>query len=109
MCSMRHGSGLNGMLFTNMVDVSDCISVYLGSQTSLLFHHTIRCSNMSIWLGPGLKFLQRTWRWNLATVDEPVSSPQELAELTLKFNGCLASSDWVDGSLPPYHFFMDQF
>jgi U3 small nucleolar RNA-associated protein 20 len=50
-----------------------------------------------MWLGPGLKFLQRTWRWNSATAEHEPILLQESAELvtfTLKFNGCLASSNW---------------
>jgi U3 small nucleolar RNA-associated protein 20 len=63
-------------------------------------------ADMSMWLGPGLKFLQRTWRWNSVAAmttttttehDEPMSV-QESAGLVvtfaLKFNGCLASSNW---------------
>ena len=119
-CSVRQGSRLNGMLFTSIVDVSDHICIaYLESQISLLFaqldalpltipdlHRTLLryvtalflAADMSMWLGPGLKFLQRTWRWNSATAKHEESmSPQELAismTFTLKFNGCLASSNW---------------
>lgn len=47
-----------------------------------------------MWLGPGLKFLQRTWRWNSAATEDESMSLQELVTFTLKFNGCLASSNW---------------
>ena len=51
-------------------------------------------ADISMWLGPGLKFLQRTWRWNSATAEqEPMESAGSVA-FTLKFNGCLASSNW---------------
>ena len=119
-CSVRQGSRLNGMLFASIVDVSDHIYIaYLESQISLLFaqldalpltipdlHRTLLryvtalflAADMSMWLGPGLKFLQRTWRWNSATAEHEESmSPQELEismTFTLKFNGCLASSNW---------------
>ena len=88
---------------------------YLASQISLLFsqlealpltisdlHRALLryvtalfvAADMSMWLGPGLKFLQRTWKSYSATTEH---EPQELAVLvtfTLKFNGCLASSNW---------------
>lgn len=91
---------------------------YLESQVSLLFaqldalpltipdlHRTLLryvtalfvAADMPMWLGPGLKFLQRTWRWNSGTAEEELMSPQELKVLvtfTLKFNGCLAASNW---------------
>ena len=54
-------------------------------------------ADTSMWLGPGLKFLQRTWRWNSATTEhEPMSLRESAGIVTfaLKFNGCLASSNW---------------
>ena len=88
---------------------------YLVSQISLLFaqldalpltisdlHRTLLryvtalfvAADMSMWLGPGLKFLQRTWRSCSATTDYEPQESAVLVTFTLKFNGCLASSNW---------------
>ena len=106
-CSMRHGSRLNGMLFVSAVDGSKNFP-YLASQISLLFSQlealplTISdllraflryvtalfvAADMSMWLGPGLRFLQHTWRSCSAT-------EQNLMDASLLQIG-------VDGSLSP--------
>lgn len=59
-----------------------------------LFH----AGEMSLWLGPGLKFLQRLW--SLPATDQAGDSHQKSPftqtqlSFTLKFNLCLADSGW---------------
>ena len=124
-CSVRQGSRLNGKccLLAVLIYLIMLFLVRLESQISLLFaqldvlplaisdlHRTLLryvtalflAADMSMWLGPGLRFLQRTWRWNSTTMEPQSMSPQELAvfaTFTLKFNGCLASSNWAGWKL----------
>lgn len=54
--------------------------------------------DMSLWLGPGLKFLQRVWSPTAieGTTDsqEQVPFTQTRLSFTLKFNLCLADAGW---------------
>jgi len=49
-----------------------------------------------MWVGPGLKFLERTWDVSSSTLmsdDEPATRRSQL-HFALKLNGCLAHSGW---------------
>ncbi|KAF8805205.1 hypothetical protein BYT27DRAFT_7105392 [Phlegmacium glaucopus] len=99
-CSVRQGSRLTGSQMSLLFAQLDALPLTIPDLHRALLRYVTAlfvAADMSMWLGPGLKFLQRTWRWNSAAAEDEPMSPQELAVLvtfTLKFNGCLASSNW---------------
>jgi hypothetical protein len=49
---------------------------------------------MSLWLGPGLKFLQHLWNDFAPTQPQPQPQTQTRLAFTLKFHLCLAEAGW---------------
>jgi len=52
---------------------------------------------MSMWVGPGLKFLQRTWDVSTSSTlmsDDGPNTRRSQLHFALKLNGCLADSGW---------------
>ncbi|KAH9485782.1 U3 small nucleolar RNA-associated protein 20 [Psilocybe cubensis] len=99
-CGVRSGSRLTesqkSLLFSQLNHlpiIPDIHTTLLRYLTALFF-----AGDMSLWLGPGLKFLQRIWSTTAieGTDDSHTHVPftQTQISFTLKFNLCLADAGW---------------
>ncbi|PPQ91255.1 hypothetical protein CVT25_006372 [Psilocybe cyanescens] len=99
-CGVRSGSRLTdnqkSMLFSQLSH----LPILPEMHTTLLRYLTplFFAGDMSLWLGPGLKFLQHVWS---PTAVEGTANSQEIVpftetqlSFTLKFNLCLADAGW---------------
>jgi len=79
-------------LFSNLTD----LPIYPNSHTQLLRYVTAVyiAGDMSLWLGPGLKFLQRIWATPTSSLDEQSPFAQTQLSFTLKLHLCLADAGW---------------
>lgn len=117
-CGVRSGSRLTGKFLSSLSPSWQVTNKLIDNQKSMLFsqlshlpilpemHTTLLryltplffAGDMSLWLGPGLKFLQHVWS---PTAVEGTANSQEIVpftetqlSFTLKFNLCLADAGW---------------
>ncbi|KAF8991462.1 armadillo-type protein [Cyathus striatus] len=84
-CAVRQGSRLTEPQITTLYTTLPSLPIQSSLHLSLLKFTTAlyTASEMSHWLGPGLKFLQRCW----------AESQQDIS-FVLKLHGCLADLGW---------------
>lgn len=110
--SVRQGSRLTGMTLLYFLHLLDLTRVSSDEQKMNLYtdlatlpvtaslHTTLLryvtslffAGEMSLWLGPGLKYLQRSWTLSPSTVNEAFS--QTPVSFALKLHLCLADVNW---------------
>ncbi|PPR05452.1 hypothetical protein CVT24_008221 [Panaeolus cyanescens] len=95
-CAVRQGSRLTSAQVTKLFSQLNSLPVAKELHAAMLLFCTslLIAGEMSLWLGPGLKFLQQLWAGTLTSAITAEEFSTHPLAFTLKLNLCLSDSGW---------------